>query len=93
MGTYFYITVSTDSTIPLCAQAYLWEIALGVADQQTRLAASTIANHHKLFGVGGRLGNIGRLRHVPAGEACVGAGSAVTNSDAVGAGSVMTRGH
>lgn len=41
---------------------YLWKVALAVAYQQTCLAAATISDHDNLFGVGRRVGDMGRSR-------------------------------
>lgn len=64
--------------------AYLWKVALRVTNEQTGLAAATIAHDDKLLRVRGRLGDVGRLRHLPRRHACVcavGAVAAVTDSN------------
>jgi MFS family permease len=66
--------------------AYLWKIALRVGDHQTCLAASSIANHHKLLRVGRRLRDVGCLRHATGrGDAQVCADGAVAGSSALAA--------
>lgn len=45
-----------------CSGAYLWEVAGAVADQQTCLAASTVADNNELLGVGRGLGDGGVAR-------------------------------
>lgn len=42
--------------------AYLWEIALTVADEQAGLATATITDNNNLLGKGGRVCDVSRCR-------------------------------
>ena len=51
-----FLEDSPQETVAFCT--HLWEDSLAVADQETRLSTSTVADHNKLFAVLGRRGDV-----------------------------------